>query len=313
MLRLLGVLGLTFSISGCGLFGGGGGGGGGTGGGGGGAFTFEKGFTFVRKDDRNVYLVDDSDVQTTTTLTQSANVRTPSFSADGKQIVFVRGAGMEAEIAIVPTAGGIIKTVISTSGVFRGFKTPVFSPDGTQVAFGIDDGVSTNTGLINADGTGARVLASGGLWQAFPSFTPDGTALIVAAGNALGYTQIEMITLSTNAVTNVTNVLGTEARGISNRLLVSPDGTKAVFDGPVSTGEQRLFVIDLGSKLVTMLYAGELGTNNTFPCWMGNTAVAFSSDSGGNDSVYKVNLPSSTSVTLLVPKAIEPWYAVTSM
>ena len=34
----------------------------------------------------------------------------------------------------------------------------------------------------------------------------------------------------------------------------------------------------------------------------------FSSDSGGNDNVYKVNLPSSTSASLLVPKAIEPWY-----
>ena len=160
----------------------------------------------------------------------------------------------------------------------------------------------------------ARTLASGGLAQGFPSFTPDGTALIVAAGPVgSAFTQIERVTLMTDAVTNVTNVLGGEAQGISNRLVVSPDGTRALFDGPISTGSTRIFVIDLGSRVVSMVYAGELGTNDSFPCWLGNTAVAFSSDSGGNDNIYKANLPISSSVSLLVPKAIEPWYAVTSM
>ncbi len=304
------ALALILLLPACDFLNGGGGGGGGTGGGSGSAFTFTKGFTFVRKDDRNVYLVDDADTQTTTTLTGSANVRTPSFSVDGQQIVFVRGTSMDSEIAIVPTAGGIVRTVVATSAQQKNFKTPVFSPDGTQVAFGFDDGNSTRIGLIGADGTGARVLASGGLSQAYPSFTPDGTALIVAAGNpGLGYTQIERITLASNSVTNVTNVLGNEAQGISNRLVISPDGTKAAFDGLVSSSVTRLFVIDLNSKVVTSIYAGEPGTNDSFPCWMGNGSLAFSSDSGGNDSVYKVNLPSSTSPTLLVPKAIEPWYS----
>ncbi len=297
-----------FVLSGCDLFGGGGGGGG-TGGGGGAMFNFTKGFTYVRKDDRNVYLVDESDVQTITTLTQSANVRTPAMSLDGKHIVFVRGGTMDSEIATVAPTGGVISTVLTASATAKNFRTPVFSPDATRIAFGFDEGTSTSIGLINVDGTGFQKLATGGLAQAFPSFTPDGAAIVVAAGNfGAGYTQIERITLATNAVTNLTNTLGSEALGVANRLLVSPDGTKGVFDARVSSGVTRLFVIDLTTKLVTALYAGEAGTNDSFPCWMGNTAVGFSSDSGGNDNVYKVNLPSSTSATLLVPKAIEPWY-----
>ena len=195
----VGLLSL-FVLSGCDLFGGGGGGGGGTGGGGGAAFTFNKGFTFVRKDDRNVYLADDSDVQTTTTLTQSGNVRTPALSVDGTRVVFVRGGTTDSELATVATTGGVVRTVLAATSTVKNFKTPVFSPDGARIVFGFDDGASTSIGLINADGTGFQKLATGGLAQAFPSFTPDGAAVIVGAGSfGLGYRQIERIALGTNS------------------------------------------------------------------------------------------------------------------
>ena len=217
-------------------------------------------------------------------------------------------------LVVVPTAGGAVSTVLTASAQVKNFKAPVFSPDGARIAFGFDDGTSTSIGLINADGTGFQKLANGGLAQASPSFTPDGLALLVAAGNpGLGYTQIERIALATNSVTNVTNTLGIEAQGIVNRLVLSPDGTKAAFDGRVSTGLTRIFAIDLSTKMVTQVYAGEMGTNDTYPCWMSNTAVAFSSDSGGNDNVYQVSLPSSTSASLLVPKAIQPWFGPIGM
>lgn len=304
------LTGTLLTLSSCGLFDGGGGGGGG----GGGTFSFTQGFTFVRKDDRNVYLADDADTQTTSTLTQSANVRTPSFSADGKTVVFVRGAGADAELAVVPTAGGTVRTVLASTTMMRNFKTPVFSPDGATIAFGFDDGTAaTRVALVNVDGTNVRTLPSGGLAQASPSFTPDGASLIVAAGAAgLGYTQIEQITLATGQVTNVTNTLGSEALSIANRLVVSPDGTTVAFDGEVSSGVTRVFVMGLSTKTVVMAYAGEAGANDTFPCWMSATQLAFSSDSGLNDNVYRVVL-GGTSATLLVPKAIEPWYGAVKL
>lgn len=306
LLRSLAVLSLVALLPGCDFLLGGGGGGGG----GGGEFSFASGFTYTRKDDRNVYLADERDYQLTSALTQSANVRTPSFSADGQRVVFVRGTGSEAELAVVPTSGGAISTVLASSAQARNFRTPVFSPDGTRIAFSYDEGgVGTSIGVVNADGTGFQRLAGGSsLAYLSPSFAPDGLSVVAAAGSpGLSYTQVERITLSTLMPTSITNTLGNEAQTIVNRLVVSPDGTRALFDGRVSSGVTRLFVLDLSTKAVTALYAAEAGTNDSFPCWVSNGVVAFSSDSGGNDNVYQVTLPTS-SPQLLVPKAIEPWF-----
>lgn len=287
----------------------GGGGGGGTGGGSGTAIPFADGFAFVRKDDRNVYLVDDKDTDTVGTLTTTANVRTPSFSADKKRVVFVRGTGESSEIAVVAVTGGAASVVVSATSAMRDLRTPVFSPDGTSIAFGYSNNGTGEIGLVNVDGTNLRSLgANGVLTYTSPTFTPDGAAVIVAAGNAgLALTQVERITISTGMPTSVTNTLGNMALDIANRIVVSPDGTKAAFDARVSTGDSRIFVLDLNSKTVTAVSSGELGSNDTFPCWMNNTTIAYSSDAGGNDNIYKVGLTGAPS--FLLPKAVEPWYS----
>ncbi len=297
-------------FNGCEIFGGGGGGGGGTGGGTGTTIPFTTGFTFVRKDDRNVYLVDDADTQTAGTLTASANVRTPSFSKDKQRIVFVRGTGESAEIAVVPAAGGMPSIVLTATAQMRDLKTPVFSPDGSSVAFSYTRNGLSEVAIVNVDGTGLTPLAANGvLAYASPTFSADGASVVVAAGSSgLALTQVERITLASGSPSSITNTLGSEALDISGRIVVSPNGALAVFDGRVSTGETRLFVLDLTTRMVTRLYPGELGANDSFPCWVNDTTVAFSSDSGGNDNVYSVTL-TSNAPTLLVPKAVEPWYS----
>ena len=96
---------------------------------------------------------------------------------------------------------------------------------------------------------------------------------------------------------------------IANRLVVSADGTRAVFDARVGSGVTRIFGIDLSTKVVTKLndYMGEPNTNDSFPCWFDANTVAYSSDSGGNDNVYRVGFDG-TQRRLLLPKAVEPWY-----
>ncbi len=301
------------AFSNCNLLGGGGGGeGGGAGGGGGASFTFSKGFAFVRKDDTKVYLADEADLQTSATLTSATGASNPSFSADTKSVVFVQKTASDTtEITTVATSGGSPTTLVRSDALKKNFRQPVFSPDGTRVAFSYDENSSSSVGLVNADGSNFQKLIGGGaLAYALPSFSADGKAVFAAAGNTgLQLTQIERVDVATGQATNVTNTLGNEALGIANRLVVSPDGTKAAFDGRVASGVTRIFVIDLSTKVVTKVndYMGEPNTNDTYPTWYSNSLVAFGSDSGGNDNVYRVGLDASGR-KLLMPKAIQPWY-----
>ena len=313
--RFIGAMGAACLIfSSCNLVGGGGGGeGGGAGGGGGASFTFNKGFTYVRKDDRNVYIADDADLQTSATLTSSAGVLNPSLSRNGKQVVFVQKTGTTTAINTVLVGGSTPTALITSDATRTNFHHPVFAPDGLKVAFAYDDGGAASIGLINADGSGFKKLIGGGaLAYALPSFTADGKFVIAAAGNAgLQLTQIERIDVGTGATSSITNTLGNEAANIANRLVVSPDGTKAAFDARVGSGVTRIFVIDLSTKMVTKVneYMGEPGTNDTYPTWYTASSLAFSSDSGGNDNVYRASLTGlGADRKLLVPKAIEPWY-----
>ncbi len=300
-------------LPGCELLGGGGGGEGGGAGGGGGAvsFQFNKGFTYVRKDDRNVYIADDSDLQTTATLSSGAGVSGPSLSPNGKLVLYVQKNGTATAINTVLVGGGTPTSLIASDATKSNFHHALFSPDGSKVVFAYSDNGAASIGIVNADGSGFKKLIGGGaLAYDLPSFGTGGTSIIAAAGPVGSQlNQIERIDATSGTPSNITNTLGVEARDIANRLVVSPDGTKAAFDAHVASGVTRIFFIDLSSKVVSLVndYMGEPNTNDSSPTWYSATTLAFSSDSGGNDNVYRVSLDR-TDRKLLLPKAIEPWY-----
>jgi Tol biopolymer transport system component len=59
-------------------------------------------------------------------------------------------------------------------------KFPDWSPDGKLIAFGIEAEETANVAIMNADGSGLRVLPHPpGVYESDPSFTPDGRRLII--------------------------------------------------------------------------------------------------------------------------------------
>lgn len=291
---------------------------GGGGGGGEGNIAFTRGFAFVRNDDRNLAVADEGDLETSALLTSAGGVYTPSLSRDGRRVVFALRRGATSELQVVPSTGGTPSTLLVASDAVKNVRTPVFSPDGSLVAFAFDDPTGSSCiGLVNADGSGFVKLAGGTTFAyASPSFYPDGQHVLAAAGGAgLPLRQLEKVNVRSGQAVSVASSLqeaapSGEALAIVNRVVLSPDGDLAAFDASPSGGGTRVFVLDLAAGRIRRVndYTSDAEANDTFPAWQSASVVVYSSDSGGNDNVYRVS-SDGTGRKLLLPRAIEPSYA----
>lgn len=295
------------------------------GGGGGGDVVFSEGFVFIRADAANadqLWIADRRDFNAASKLT-SAGASNPSLKRDGREIVFVEGTGATSAVkTVATTVGAPVRTVFvpPTGSSLRNFRHPVFSPDGSFIVFTYDKGTAfSGLARVNPDGTGFAFLApsadvgSSATSWASPSFGATGTEVFAAAGTLGSYRRVERVTVATGSGTVVLTSLGNEAQNITDRVVVSPDGTKLAFSGRLSTGVSRIFVNTLGSPAVTRLtdHPGEQTTaTDTYPVWMSAAQVAFSASVAGGDAIYVVSAtataPSAGSLT--VPSAREPGY-----
>jgi Tol biopolymer transport system component len=118
-----------------------------------------------------IYVVDADGASKPQRLTNNAEEeRAPSWSADGKRIVFCcRRGGADLEICIMNSDGtGQVQLTDNTIGDL----TPSWSPDGKQIVFHRRVGGPGNFQLflINADGTGEKQLTSPPGLNAFPNW-----------------------------------------------------------------------------------------------------------------------------------------------
>jgi TolB protein len=296
------------------------------GGGGAGDVLFDKGFAFVREDDRNVFVVDDDgDPNSPQKLTDIGNVYFPSVSrGQGRSVVFVQRAGTSSSLMTVPTSGGVEATLLRANDPVcpRGcnnFRTPVFSPDGTSVVFVFNPSNSsvTSLGQVNTDGSNFRELTPNTtISYGAPSFLPNGSAVLAPAGSSLSnLNQLARVPLTGGGSPTFSSLSG-EASVVANRVVVSPDGTQVAFDGRLSSGGLRIFVAPLTTSGVgaTRRLTNYSGTavQESWPSWMSTTQLGFLyvDSSGGNPGIYRatVGATPSNSVTPLVPSAAEPSY-----
>jgi Tol biopolymer transport system component len=120
-----------------------------------------------------------------------ADARAIRPSADGRQIVFLRGAAQHPRLSVATIDGGQVRDLTDAT---KAVLNPDWSPDGSRIAFTVVDsagvlGDTTATGTlmtVNADGTGLRrvatLSASDGvpLWAAW---SPDGRRIALQSGN----------------------------------------------------------------------------------------------------------------------------------
>ena len=107
---------------------------------------------------------------------------------DGKEILFLEGA-ISVRVANLET--GAVRTIVAPTAL-RNRGTPMWSPDGSRIAYieWVDTpGLTAQVHIINPDGTDDRLLPlpPGAIWQAFRSWSNDGTRILAIRGYSDSY------------------------------------------------------------------------------------------------------------------------------
>ena len=110
-------------------------------------------------------------------MTSSLAIDTaPSFSPDGRQIVFESDRSGTQQLYIMPVSGGTPKRISFENGRYG---TPVWSTRGYLIAFTKQSNGRFNIGVMRDDGSEERLL-SGSFLDEGPTWSPNGRVIMFA-------------------------------------------------------------------------------------------------------------------------------------
>ena len=111
----------------------------------------------------------------------SAIDRQPTYSPDGKSILFSSNRSGNLDIWVMDVSTGAMRQV--TDDPAQDWD-PAFSPDGRHVLWSSDRSGHLEVWIANVDGSGARQVTQDGVDAENPTETPDGNWIVYWSGNA---------------------------------------------------------------------------------------------------------------------------------
>ena len=201
--------------------------------------------------DADIYLVDIDGKNLTRLTSSSAHDLYPSWSPDGKRIVYQTNEGEDQEIAIIDIA---TKKVTRITNNTCNDWSPVWSPAGDWIAFYSDCDGDRNIYKMRTDGSAlTRLTSTSGSYSWFPAWSPDGKR-ITFSSNRSGKYHIYVM-----------NADGSKVRELAEGCIsyFSPDG-KQILYGVYCNDTDDLFLMNADGSEPTALTDGYECKNATW-------------------------------------------------
>ena len=185
----------------------------------------------------------------------------------GLALVREVAAGSPVTQVFVVEADGSLRQVTGLTGDSVGATGPMWSPDGTMLAFDppkVGAGLDYPVGVVNADGSGERVIGSG----ANPRWSPDGSRIL--------FVEVDDVTSEPRSI-YIVDASGGEVRevttGANPRWL--PDGERISFEQLFEGAPRVLYVMPADGGAVT-----QLATESSAAWSPDGTALLLTQESG---------------------------------
>jgi Tol biopolymer transport system component len=174
---------------------------------------------------------DGRDVQQVTNDTSDADDMQPVWSPDGQRLLFTSNRGGPTDLWMA-NADGSGLTEIDLPNTIEYAESPAWSPDGAWIAFvGFpknDTATPCTDGelfVVRPGGSELRQLTDDGLYQQYPTWSPDGTRLAYVASDQSDYSW-EVFTMAADG-SDVRRL--TDSPAYESAPLWSPDGQLITF------------------------------------------------------------------------------------
>ena len=260
--------------------------------------AFESG----REGNTEIYLMDSDGGNQQNLTNNPASDHSPSWSPDGKRIVFVSDRAGHAkdgihgrptyEIYVIDADGSNPQNLTNHRG---DDGSPSWSPDGKRIVFssdrdqGRDDPHNSEIYVMDADGGNQQNLTNSPHEDQYPSWSPDGKRIVFSSSREGHFRNILRIT---DEIYVMDADGGNEQRLTENRNndwqpVWSPDGERIAFSSDTK-GDVRIFdiyVMDAdGGNLQNLT---NHHTWNGSPSWSPNSErIVFHSFRDGNTEIY---------------------------
>lgn len=225
-----------------------------------------------------------------------ARLRTPSWSADGKRIVFASSAKGFSDLYIINRDGtGLQQLTQDEHGSFE----PTFSPDGQHLAF-----VSTRDGdpevyRMRADGTEAQRLTAFHMEDTAPRWAPSADR-IAFVSNRQGHDDLFVMAADGAFQTALTKGEGDKG----GDLVWSPDGQRVLFVVRAPKQPARIFVADIEKKTTAALTPAT--TDAATPAWSPDgKLIAYSAGRGDDADLYLMREDGTGAIRLTTAQGAE--------